>query len=249
MRLTFPPKTRKLVNKYFNIKAGPFTVDCPYFQNVADRGGEPVFLGKGLPQEIEAEFNKILGLRPERIKTLEPPSVRHNMVMANLGIDCSGFAVRILDSFLSEKGLGNIRKNTKPRNLSPFSLLRHNFRPYTSISANDITSLRNCLKIIKLNDVLPGDLIRIGSIHVVVVTEVEKVNGRTKKITYCHSTWDYFDQHGVRKGNIIIKNLALPLEKQSWDEYYRGRNWVLEDFLKAKEKDRGIRRLKSFSRD
>lgn len=249
MKIFLPPRTRRLIEKYFSLKVGKFKVSCPYFQNVSDKSGSPVFLGKGLPKEIEAEFKKILSLRPERIKTLEPASVRHNMVMASLGIDCSGFAVRILDSFLSEKGLGNIKKNTRPRSFSPIAILRHHLRPFTSISASDLTSLRNCVKITDLNSILPGDLIRVGYIHVAVISEVEKAKGRTKKITYCHSTWDYFDQHGVRKGNIYITKPGAPLEKQRWDEYYRGRNWVFEDYVKAQKSDRGVRRLKTLTKD
>jgi hypothetical protein len=166
------------------------------------------------------------------------------MVMAGLGIDCSGFVTRVVDTLLKEKGVGSIRSHLRPRSL--VSWLKFIFRSYTNLSANDLVDKVNCVEIKNLDDVVPSDLIKLGKGHVAIVTKVEKRGGRVFKIEYCHSTSDYLDEHGVRKGSITIIHSKKGLEKQKWDEYYHGRNWNLEDYIKAKPKDRGFRRLRVF---
>lgn len=244
MKLTLPPTTQKLVSEYLGLKIGPFVISCPYFQNITGKKTKAVFQGKGSPEEIAKETLKIITKSGRDLTSYDKNSIRFNMVMAGIGVDCSGLAVRILDSLLKEKGLGGIAKNTRPINLTPISLLRHRLKPFTSISANTLSSKTNCVEIKNLNEVLPGDIIRVGSRHVATIIEVEKIKGKTVKIKYCHSTWDYLEQYGVRTGTIIIVSPKLPLEKQKWQENYQGRNWTLEDYLRSKTSDRGIRRLK-----
>ena len=242
MLLSLSPKTRKLINSYQNLKIGNYKVCCPYFQNIAKKKGGAVFVGKGLPEEIEEETVKLFRKNRNNLEKYEPTSIRLYMVMAGLGIDCSGFATRIIDSLLNEKWLGSIRNNLRPRKLP--TLIRFFLRPHTNLSADDLTSDINCVEIKDIHSVLPGDLIKVGKRHVALVSKVKKEKENVTKIEYYHSTSDYLDKHGVRKGSIIINKLGKPLEKQKWDEYYHGRNWILEDFLKTSNSDRGIRRLK-----
>lgn len=244
MKLGLPPLTRRTVAQYLALEIGPFTFPCPYFQNILGKKALAVFAGKGDPKEIKKETLKLFCKLGKNFTSYDKESLRLNMVMAGIGIDCSGLVVRILDCLLREKGLGGIGKNIRPKNLTLLSFLRYRFRPFTNISADTVSSKANCIEIRNLDDVQPGDMIRVGAGHVAVIIEVEKKKGKTVRITYCHSTWDYLDQYGVRTGKILIVEPNRPLEKQRWTEYYRGRNWMLEDYLRSKTSDRGIRRLK-----
>ena len=244
IKLVLPPKTRRLIEAYFNLRIGPFTLPCPYFQNVAGKGGSLVFVGKGTPEELEEETLKLYKKNKKDPKNYSPSVVRHYMVMAGLGIDCSGFVARVLEVFLREKGFGSLIKKLRPVSLSPLSLARHYLRPFSNLSANSLTSEVNCQKITDYNSVLPGGLLRIGPGHIAIISEVEKEEASVKAISYTHSTSDYLDQHGVRHGKIIIVKPGVDLTKQKWDETYRGRNWMYEDFLKCNPNDGGIRRLR-----
>lgn len=244
MILFLPPRTRKLIDRYFHLKIGRFDISCPYYQNITKKIKKPVFAGKGLPEEIEKETIELFHKSGKNLEKFDEFSLRYYMVMLGLGIDCSGFVARVLDSFLQEKGLGGIKNNTKPKNNSLIEFLRHFVRIYSNLSADVLTNKTNCVEVKNLNAVVPGDLLRVGRKHIAIITEVEKVNSVVKRITYCHSTCDYFEQYGVRKGDILIVKPKKPLENQKWDEFYRGRNWMFEDFMSADKSDRGIRRLR-----
>lgn len=243
MILTLPLKTRQLINHYLNLRIGDQKIQCPYYQNVTGKRSKPVFVGKGLPEEIEEETLKLfVKLGRKDINRFEPDFIRYTMLMAGIGIDCSGLVVRILDTLLKEKGFKGIKQAIKPAN-HPISYLRWLLKTYTNISANTLTSDTNCVNVSDLNNVLPGDLIRFGRLHVAIITEVEKINNSVKSITYCHSTSDYYEKYGVRIGKIRVIKPNIDLEKQEWQEEYRNRNWTLRDYAN-KISDSGIRRLK-----
>ena len=236
MLLTLPPNTKKLIKRFQNLRIGRFKVVCPYYQNIARRKNKAVFVGKGLPEDIELETIKLFAKRSKNISHLEPSGIRFYMIMADIGIDCSGFVTRILQSLFKEEGVGNLSNNLKPKNnLTHFA--RYFVRPYTNLSADTITNQDNCIKIQDINKVKPGDLLKVGKSHLAIISEIVKKKNQVTKINYCHSTSDYLDKHGVRKGSVSVVIPNAPLEKQKWDEYYCGRNWMLEDYLKDSEKD------------
>jgi len=238
-----PPNTNKLISRYENLRIGKYKIRCPYYQNINQRKGRAVFIGKGLPVEIECETKNIFNKTGKDINNFDPLNIRFYMVMAGLGIDCSGFVVRILQSLLKEEKLGNLSNNIKPKN-DIFHFARHFVRPFTNLSADTLTNEENSIKIQDLNKIRPGDLIREGKSHLAIISSVEFKGKKVKTITYHHSTSDYLDQHGVRKGKIHIINEDKALSEQNWTEEYRGENWMLKDYLKANKIDRGIRRLK-----
>jgi hypothetical protein len=244
MILRLPEKTRKLLNEYLTIKLGRHTFSCPYYQNVSQKKANTVYVGKGLPDEIKKETIKLFNDNFDKLDTF---SLRLYMVMAGLGIDCSGFAVRILDSLLNETRNIRITSALSPLDSSAIGILRYKTKPYTNISANMLTNKKNTIIIDQLGNVVPGDLLRFGRSHVAVVVEVEKNKNLTKRISYAHSTSDYFDTYGVRIGNIFILKDREPLEKQKWDEVYKEYNWTLQDYINSPVNDRGFRRLKILS--
>ncbi len=247
MKLSLPPKTYNLVQRYANLKIGPHKVACPYYQNIKGHKNKAVYLGKGLPNEIEHEIEHLFRKNGKDLNIYEPASIRLYMANASLGIDCSGFVTRIIQSLLNEKHVGTLTENLKPKKSSPLSLLRHILRPHTNLSADTLTNLTNCIKVENINDILPGDLLRLGQNHLAIVTNVEKSRTKIKKITYYHSTSDYLEKHGVKKGSILITDPNKSLEKEKWDENHQGRNWMLEDYINAEKNNRGFRRLKVLS--
>lgn len=233
-----------MIERYLNLKIGRVRVRSPYFQNIIGKKGRSVFVGKGNPFEIEREANNLFERSGKDLDNFDENSIRHYMLMAGLGVDCSGFVANVLAEFLKEKKLGSIRKHIRPKIETLLTPLTFLFRPTTNISADALTDKINCIAIKDLNEVLPTDLIRFGPKHVAIVVKVMKKDEIIKEIVYFHSTCDYFDQHGVRKGKIVVIDPKKSLEKQVWNETYRGKNWSYQDYISAKEDDRGIRRIK-----
>jgi len=245
MKLSLPLNTSKLVDRYTNLVFGKKKIACPYFQNVSGkRFLTSAFSGKGLPKDIEKATRNIFLARKTKISNYTHDVIRFYMVMSGIGIDCSGFVTRIMDCFLHEKRLDGIHKIINPRITNPAQWLRLQLRPIANLSANTISSNNLCNPILDLNLIKPGDLIRFGNYHVAIITEVYKTAGKVDKITYFHSTYDYHEQHGVRKGQIIFNKPNKGLEQQNWTESLRGQNWSLQDYLLASSNNRGVRRLK-----
>ncbi len=243
--LHLPPKTRKLIKNYLELKIGPHKLQCPYFQNIRKKRKRPVFAGKGRPEEIEKETLKLFKKKKKLLAKLSPETIRLYMVMCALGIDCSGLVVNVLDSFLQEKGLEILWRKLRYPSFNPIRLAAYKLRPRSNLSATILTHPSNTFCLNELNKTRPGDLLKVGNHHVAVISEVE-VNKKNEviRISYIHSTSDYLEQHGIRKGNILIVDRNKPLEKQKWDEEHQGRNWMLEDYLTAPKNRRGLRRLR-----
>jgi hypothetical protein len=242
---SLPKKTQILINNYKNLSIGSRSIQCPYYQNIKGAKGRAVLLGKGSPSDIERETLNFFKSRNKDISKLSDSAIRHYMVMANIGIDCSGFVTNILKELLLNKELGNIGDHLKPEDNSIINMARFILRPIVNLSAKDLTSSINTIAV-SLHDIQPGDLLKVGVNHVALVTDVYYKDKTTvNRISYAHSTSDYQDAHGVRFGDIEITNKDKGLEKQNWLEIYRNKNWMKKDYLEAKNK-RGIRRLKSF---
>jgi hypothetical protein len=248
MIITLPPLTKKLAERYLSLKLGGQVVSCPYFQNLNKRFSSLALVGKGTPEEIENETKKLFIKIGKDIHNYSPGVIRFHMIMAGIGIDCSGLVSNILKSLLMENSSQSIQATFKPKQKSLPGLIRYYTRPTGNLSADALTSEENCTKILDANNILPGDLLRVGPGHVAIITEVEKEGRKVKSVTYCHSTYDYLDKYGVREGSILITKPNKDLSRQNWIEYYRGRNWMLEDYLKAPANDRGIKRPRIFSK-
>jgi uncharacterized protein YneR len=223
---------------------GKHKISCPYFQNIVGRKADPVFVGKGLPSEIVRETLKIFKEKKKDLNKMDNNRLRFYMVMVGLGVDCSGFAVRILDEYLREKKVGGITDAIRLNFKNINDKIKFKLQPYTKISSNSLACSMNSYKIENYHDTEPGDLIRFGTFHVAVITTVIKDNsGRVKKIEYYHSTSDYFENHGVRKGSILIVKKGKRLEFQDWTEKERGINFTHKDYLSVNQNNRGIVRL------
>lgn len=246
-KLSLPTKTKKLVSQYLSLKIGDQKISCPYYQNVWEKTRPLVFSGKGTPREIEYKIKKLLRLKPQ-FENISPGLCKFYLVMANLGVDCSGFVVNVLDQYFKETEKISFLKTISLKELPLRNWPTFLLRPRASLSANWLTSAP-ISDPVEIKDVRPADLIKIGKTHIAIVSSIWLENQKIKKIEYFHSTSDYLDENGVRSGTIIIKDDRLPLEKQIWKENLQGRNWTKEDYLAAKKDDRGLRRLRYLLRN
>lgn len=215
---SLPPHEKETVEKYLHIKFGPYVLPCPYYMNkIGERFLSPVLAGKGTPEEIENELSKYYKKHGHLLK--DETDALSTIKLLNLGIDCSGLVVNVL-------GIG---VKTRYRNF--YTKLKALLRPRAHISADLLTGELNS-DAIELSQVKPGDLIRRGRNHVMLV---EWVDG--KKFGYVSSSTRPF--WGVQRGEIEILDSKKPLENQ---------NWRVEDDLEMYKRcgeDKGIRRLRS----
>ena len=210
--------TKEIVEKYFHIKFGPYVLPCPYYMNkMGVRFLPPVLVGKGKPDEIEKELSRHYKKDGHLLK--DETDALNAIKLLNLGVDCSGFVVNVL-------GL-----EAKIKHQGFYSKFKSLLRPRTHISADLLTGELNS-EVVEISKVKPGDLIRRGKNHVMLVEWVD-----TKKFGYVSSStrplW------GIQRGEIEILNSNEPLENQ---------NWSVADDLEIYKKsggDRGIRRIKS----
>lgn len=239
--LTLPPKTKKLIDNYLNLKANRRKIVCPYYQNVLKKTKSPVYSGKGRPKEIETEITKIIKVKPQ-LESVNYDAFRLNLVEIGLGIDCSGFVTNVLNQFFLEKHNQSLFRIINTKGLSLPRRLIFKLRPRTNLSAHTLTT-KPISKKISLNQTRPGDLFKLGKGHVAIIIKTWKKENQIKKLEYAHSTSDYGIQYGVRQGQIVINKPNQALENQLWKEIYQGKNWTKKDYLNAATKNRGFRRI------
>lgn len=180
-------QANKIIESYLAIKVGKWKIRCPYFMNVRGvRGLVAVYAGKGLPQEIEIEADKLYQ-KHSYIKN--EISAKSLLILAGLGIDCSGLVANVL----------GIQKVIQP---TFFRSLMSIFRPQTNISVQLLTDPANS-KLVKWEDVMPGDIIKQGRRHVMLIEWVDRVNGKPTEVCYIESNispkWGV-QRHTIKKG-------------------------------------------------
>lgn len=244
---TIPKEVKNLINHYFNLKINGKTVKTPYHINVKHVRAElRSLVGKGSPQEIEAEVNIFAKLRNFNLQKANSKEIRTFMQQEGIGIDCSGLVAHILDTWLKAENKGNLKNNLSFPKLPFLKRITISIRPIENINANLLTNKANTIPI-ELKEVQIGDLIRLKGIkkgdHIAIITEVSD-----KEIKYIHSTKHYGDENGIKEGIIKIKDKNTNLEEQEWLEKDKNNIcWTLKQYLKEKE-DNGLRRLKFFAK-
>jgi hypothetical protein len=243
-----PKKSRKLLEHYCNLSIGDKSFPCPYFQNIARRKDEAVFVGKGLPEDIEKKALMVFEEAGKDPHKYSVDRLRLYLVMASLGIDCSGFVVRLLHEHAKEIGFraGIAEILTVPEHYKE-DKEHYLQQPFTKISAKHLTSPENTTNISDLQDIRVGDLIGFLGDHVAIITSVSKEKGSTVELKYHHSTSEYMEQHGVRAGSIRIIKENAGLEEQEWTETLRGKNYTFDDYRSAPTDTRGIKRILAYA--
>lgn len=235
---------QNVIQSYQQLPLGTEGVVCPYFKNrKQERGGLRVMVGKGTPIEIAEEVELIAKQRKVSIEDMTPKEIRDFMEKRNIGIDCSGFIVHVLAAQNPA-----ILKMFSKRSFwkHPLRFLIVKLRPVENTSVKVLTSAEYSERVLDINAIAPGDLIRTrNGHHILLVTEVETEGNAVVRIIYTHSTSFYGTEHGIRTGNILITNIHKPLEEQDWDEIAEdGRNYTKEGYIEGGV-DSGVFRIKN----
>jgi hypothetical protein len=247
--LSIPLYAQEMIDEFMAIRLGGKKVVCPYYRNTSkERAGLRALIGKGDPGEIEKEVLVWAKLKDFDLKKANVKQIREFMVANHIGIECSGFVVHVLNFWLKNEEKQPLIKYLTFQNNSIIDKIRRFLRPVENIGANILTNEDNCEKIEKINDVLPGDLIRSkGKIknahHVLLITKVIKENDKVKEIEFAHSGETHDEYSGVRVEKIRITNPRGSLLKQDWDVIVNGMSQL--DGYKIQSEDNGIRRLKN----
>jgi len=228
------------------------TVTCPYFMNKRkQRAGLRVLIGKGSPEEIEREVSVDAHLKGFDLTKATEVEIRKFMLERDIGIDCSGFIVHVLNSVFKKQYGKKLVNFLNFKDNSVISRLRRTLRSTENINADDLTGDLNCQKITNINELIPGDLIRLkglqkNSHHVAVITKVDKEDNKVTGFEYANSTQEYGPDNGIRIGKVTVTSPAGSLLDQNWDDFdQNGKNWFYQGLIKDYE-DNGIRRLKNF---
>lgn len=199
--------------------------------------------GKGTPEQINAETVKAAKNKGVDLSFCSPFQISKFMRQERIGIDCSGFVYHLLKEFVKE---------TEGKDLN-ICLLRYkgfvgkverallNFKRARRISAEVLTSNINTVKIEKVSQIKPGDLLRLTPLnwsgkHIAIVVGVTP-----NKVIYAHSSRDTKRQ-GPHFGEIEILNRKLGLESQKWLEITKAEKNYGEECFKI-EKGDSVRRL------
>ena len=238
MRKGLSPEAKKLLGHYFEIVVGKWRVGCPYFINVKKTRLLPVvYSGKGFPEEIEKEAKKIYLRRGRALSELmiinrSSDDAKDFLILAGLGVDCSGLVANVLDAHLKETAGRSIQRIVKQPGW--YKKILSWVRPRTGFSADLLTGELNSNKV-NLREVMPGDMIRQGKRHMMLIEWVESRNGRVVSLGYVESNtrpvW------GVQRGEIWIVGESRLLEEQKWSMEAVKRRY-------ARSSDKGIVRLR-----
>jgi len=249
---TISAKALQVINNYLKLDLGGKKIVTPYFINIRKNRAElRVMAGKGDPEEIVHEAKVWAQVKGFDLFKANSIQIRKFLMNLGIGIDCSGFVVHVLNAELKSRGFNSIWHYLTFKDNSFFMTIRRLLRPVENIGANDLTNDENSIKIQKLNDIRPIDLIRIvgkerNSYHVGIIIKTEHdEKGNIKYLEYANSHKDYGDQNGVRIGKIEILNPKGDLKNQKWIDDYKGKNYFKLHF--AQNRENGIRRLKIFT--
>jgi hypothetical protein len=245
-----PKSAQTIIHRYQNLPLGNKKVQCPYYINIKNlRMGLQVLIGKGTPEEIIQESLIYEKLRGVNFFKMSIEEIREFLVKRHIGIDCSGFVVHVLNSWLQNNNKKPIWRYLKYPRQNLYRWIARKLRPVENISAKLLTDDSNTDPVVNLNNVKPGDLIRSrgikeGMYHVMVISKVKRNNGDVESFSYVQATKWYDDKHGVREGEVIIRYPRKSLRAQEWTDTYKGRNWTYEE-ISVDPKYSQVRRLKN----
>lgn len=225
---------RDFIEGYTKMEVGGISINCPYWMNRLKDG--KVILrgftnGKGTAIEIREELKKRLSNLPPQFRFEVNPENLHKFAKRErIGIDCSGFAYRLLDELVKLKYQDNDLISLNK--IFSFGIDKTN--------ADILTSNQYCMPVLDIQDIKIGDLIRInGGKHIAVI-----IDTGNNKFTYIHSHGSTAIA-GVHEGFISIIDSTKQLQYQKWQESMRtGENFGTKRY--DPQKGDGVFRLKIF---
>jgi len=200
--------------------------------------------GKGTYKQIRVETIKRAKDKGVVLNLIPGLDINRFMRREGIGIECSGFVYHLLDAFMKEKKGSSLVKCLLRYSGFLGKLERVLLRPYRvrRISAQDLTSDINTVRIEKVSEIRAADLIRLSPLkwsgkHVAIIVEVTP-----KCIVYAHSSKDTKKQ-GPHFGKIEVTVEDAGLEEQQWFEETKYGNNYGESCFKIENGD-SVRRLK-----
>lgn len=221
---------------YTHLPIGGKEIVCPYWINNFKKLKYGPGGGKGLPEEIVKQVEDRARADKINLETLSEKEIIGFMKKNRVGIDCSGFVFWLLNALDLEKGGNGIADNI-PNSKGRFIKIR--------ASSKMLTDERVSFFIKEINNIQPGDMIRLkGGHHLAIVVDIEKdKDTNIKKIVYAHSSSAFYTViSGVHKESIIIKDVEKSLQEQDWHEQTPDKsNYALQ--LHPQDGD-GVKRLR-----
>lgn len=245
-----PAQVQELIDQYMGLDIAGKKVQTPYYINLKKAKGQlRALVGKGTPEEIVEEVLIYARLRGFDLASATPDEIREFMIKQDIGIDCSGFVAQVLNYWLKLKGHSSLRSKISFNNASLWHKFKTALRPIENIGANRMTNNDNTTPI-SLNEIMPGDLIRLkglrGGHHITVIVETTRQDNALTAFKYAHSSTHYDNKNGVKYGEVEITDINKELKDQNWKELdQKGECPTLKQLLKEYE-DNGLRRLNFF---
>lgn len=248
--LTLPTVAQNYIDRYLNLQLGGKSVVAPYYMNLKRAKDLRAMVGKGTPDEIEMEVQIWAKLRAKDLDTMTAEAIREFMMAEDIGIDCSGFVMHVMNVWHKSTTGRSIWRKMHIYNTDLLHKIAYFLKPVEKLGAEIITNLDNCDSI-EIKDVKPGDLIRSkwkrkNSHHVLLVSKVtfDEKSQLPVLIDYVNSTEQYGETNGVRYGQIKIKDVTKKLQDQEWIDFDENKiNHTLEGFM-FDVQDNGLKRLK-----
>lgn len=191
----------------FLLPLGGKKVPTPYRKNEAGSFQKvgPQFQGKSSALVLTQTTIKLASLKDFNLKSATSEQIRQFMSNNKLGIDCSGFAYRLLN-FLVQK--------IKGKTLESFGLPHVGRTNVAKLTSEQFTD-----KVDQVADIKPGDLIKLmsnqASWHCLVVLEKND-----RQIIYAHSSSEPLPG-GVSQNFIEIIDQIKSLKDQKWLEKFQ----------------------------
>lgn len=263
MTETLPHECYNVIRAYFCLDFGPAhlvrrlaqdgdkdrVIICPYYRNALHqrRFGSVAETGKGTPEEIIHETFAKAAMMRISLSEFNADQIRAFMIREGIGIDCSGFVVRVLDPWITHRSGRSISSVLSAVSAKLWKRILYRFRPFHNIDVRMLTDLRNC-RTVAWQDMKPGDLIRTrGGKHVLLVSAIERnSNHELTSFIYVHSSQAFGSESGVREGTVVITHPHALLEQQEWQEVWDGSRPTQEGWNEERERN-GIFRLKVFA--
>jgi phosphoribosylformylglycinamidine (FGAM) synthase PurS component len=200
--------------------------------------------GKGTPKQIKELIFITAQKEHFSLKKATVEEITEFLLHHGIGVDCSGFVYNVLDQYLKKekhKSLDTLvlRYSGIAGKLERFILQKNRVRRSSAVT---LTNELNTIKIKKVKDIKPGDMIRFTHSdwkgkHIGIIVAINE-----KLIVYAMSS-QYTKTQGARFGKITIKDKNKGLEYQEWhEETKKGENYGKDAF----DPSRGdsVRRLK-----
>lgn len=258
MVFTLPLPCQTIIRAYARLDFGQGrVVATPYYKNslMKKRFTDPAGAGKGAPDEIIAAARAEAIAHRLIIDEMNAADIRSFMIERGIGVDCSGFAARVLNACTHEKFSKPVVHCLQPLEKSFWRRFIFRMRPFQNINVLTLTSPENSVPV-ALSDIQPGDLVRTrGGKHVLLVESVERdckegsFVGAIHELplrgfTYVHSSGQFGEDSGVREGNVVITEPSKDLSVQEWQEVWKGKVPSRDGWMEEREKN-GIFRLKA----